>query len=358
MTDFRISPMQNSNVTFVYSEREEILLDPEYQRPGDVWSLEKRQLLIDSILNGFDIPKLYFHEFVRPKQVDGTSYRYAIIDGKQRLQSIWRFIDGEFTLSDEFDYIHDVAVKAGGMSYGDLTQNYPRIARRFDATNLDIMLIQTDDIELIEDMFLRLNEAVPLNAAEKRNAFGGPMPKAIRAVANERFFKDKLPYGNQRYRHYDMAAKFLYIEHNKRFLDTKKHYLDSFVRNFRDKQQKEAVQLTREVRRVLAPMTAIFVTPDRLVSSVGMTVLYYLLFRESLQNNWADEITRRRLIDFEEIRAKNRERAEKDISKANFDLLEFDRYSQAPNDTLGMNFRYEVLRRHIGPGPDLALSRG
>ncbi len=349
MTDFRISPMQNSNVTFVYSEREEILLNPVYQRPSDVWSLEKRQLLIDSIINGFDIPKLYFHEFVRRKQVDGKSYRYAIIDGKQRLQSIWSFIDGQFTLSLDFDYIRDGAVKAAGMSYGDLTQNYPRIARRFDATNLDIMLIQTDDLDLIEDMFLRLNEAVPLNAAEKRNAFGGPMPKAIRAVAGDLFFKDKLPYGNGRYRYYDLAAKFLYIEHNDGFLDTKKPYLDSFVRDFRKRQQKKTVRLIREVRRVLSPMTSILVTPDQLVGSVGMTVLYYLLFRESLQNNWANEITRSRLMEFDETRVKNRAQAEKDIRKADFDLLEFDRYSQSPNDALAMNFRYGVLRRHIGP---------
>ena len=38
-----------------------INLSPEYQRNQGVWNDEKKALLIDSVLNGFDIPKLYLH---------------------------------------------------------------------------------------------------------------------------------------------------------------------------------------------------------------------------------------------------------------------------------------------------------
>ena len=63
------------------------------------------------------------------------------------------------------------------MTYSDLGFKYPLLKARFDATSLSVISVRTEDIELIEDMFSRLNEAVPLNAPEKRNAFGGPLPK-------------------------------------------------------------------------------------------------------------------------------------------------------------------------------------
>ena len=42
--------------------REDLNANPEYQRPPDRWSKQNEQLLIDSILRGYDIPKLYFAE--------------------------------------------------------------------------------------------------------------------------------------------------------------------------------------------------------------------------------------------------------------------------------------------------------
>jgi hypothetical protein len=53
--DFRIATMQDSSVLMIYSKRAQIKTDPPYQRMSDVWNLDKRQLLIDSLLNGFDI---------------------------------------------------------------------------------------------------------------------------------------------------------------------------------------------------------------------------------------------------------------------------------------------------------------
>ena len=57
--------LPHSTVLSVYVERDAIWVDPEYQRQGEVWSLEKKQLLIDSIINRYDIPKLYFHKLDR-----------------------------------------------------------------------------------------------------------------------------------------------------------------------------------------------------------------------------------------------------------------------------------------------------
>ena len=101
-------------------------MDPEYQRMGDIWTTEKRQLLIDSILNGFDIPKIYFHKFAKPECEDGVPVRYAIVDGRQRLAAIWKFVDGDYPLSDDFSYLDDTSLSVGGPTYKDLDRNFRR----------------------------------------------------------------------------------------------------------------------------------------------------------------------------------------------------------------------------------------
>ena len=60
MPSIRISELRNSSILRVYADKNGIQTDPEYQRMGDVWNLDKRQLLIDTILNDFDMPNFTF----------------------------------------------------------------------------------------------------------------------------------------------------------------------------------------------------------------------------------------------------------------------------------------------------------
>jgi hypothetical protein len=334
-------------VLYLYSTRDEIKIDPEYQRMGEIWNLDKRQLLIDSILNGFDIPKIYLHELVG--HVNETSHKYAIIDGRQRLESIWQFIDGAFPLGDGFEYLLDDKVKAAGLTYRELGEKYPRLKTRFDSTSLSVVIVQTDDLDLIEEMFSRLNEAVPLNAAEKRNAFGGPLPKAIRDVAEHAFFRQKCGISNRRFQHRDLAAKFLYLAYEKKVADTKKIYLDEFVRSFKGKPPTAIEPIVSGVTQTLDAMSHIFVNRDRLLRSSGMIVLYFLLFREYFDQTWRDtSLSRTNLERFERLRADNRTAAEQDIAKASYELLEFDRYMQTPNDGYALKLRLDIIRKTLG----------
>ena len=61
---------------------------PEYQREKSLWPVEKKVTLIDSILRDIDILKLYFN---RRK---GSTIE--VIDGQQRLWSIWEFLNEDF----------------------------------------------------------------------------------------------------------------------------------------------------------------------------------------------------------------------------------------------------------------------
>jgi len=133
--------------------------------------MDKRQLLIDTILNEFDVPKLYLHKFHEPVKRGAKSYDYAIIDGKQRLETMWSFVDGKMALAEDFEFFKGSKVKAGNMTYAELGKAYPDLKVQFDSFQLTTVCIETDELEMIEEMFSRLNESAPLTAPRK----GTPM---------------------------------------------------------------------------------------------------------------------------------------------------------------------------------------
>lgn len=347
-----MAELYQSTILYLYSDRAHIKLDPEYQRMGDIWTTEKRQLLIDSILNGFDIPKIYFHRHSPPIKEKNVLIRYSIIDGRQRLEAIWKFIDGDYPLADDFCFLDDESNKVGALTYSELGKKFPDRKLKFDGYKLPIIWIQTDDLETIEDMFSRLNEAVPLNAPEKRNAFGGPLPGVIRTIARHSFFTKNIPFSNTRYRHYDLATKFLLLESRKALVDTKKVYLDRFVEEWSDKAENpELTRVQKQTRRTLTSMTQVFTERDYLLRSVGSIVLYYFLFRIALEENWIDKVRRSVLDNFEQQRVQNREIAKQDLGKADYDLMEFDRLIQTPNDAYALNIRFNILMNRIFDRP-------
>lgn len=350
MADFEINTLSRSSVLQIYSQRDVILVDPPYQRMGDIWPLDKRQLLIDSIINQFDIPKIYLHNIVGQKYSKKGKYRYSIIDGRQRLESIWGFINGDFALSDSVEYLQDPSVNAQGLTYDQLSSTYPQIRQLFDATPLSVFVVHTEDIDLIEEMFSRLNEAVPLNASEKRNAYGGPLPAIFRKVAEHDFFSNRIKISNRRYQYRDVAAKLMLIEHSKKIVDTKKIYLDEFVKSNKTKNAKDFSATTKRVTENLSSIANLFGKKDSLLRSSGMIVVYYWVIREAREENWRNKITRNSLLKFENMRTENRDIAEKNIAKANYDLLEFDRLMQTPNDAYAIRLRVNILANFLKSG--------
>ena len=350
MASIHISDYRNSSVLRIYSERDEIQTDPEYQRMGEIWTLDKRQLLIDTILNDFDMPKLYFHQLSEPKQMDGGRiFKYSVIDGRQRLEAIWGFINGQFPLAEGFEFLDRPTILVGGMTYADLAKEYPQLKMQLDSYTLPITTVSTDDLDLIEEMFLRLNEASPLNAAEKRNAMGGPMPEVIRSVANHSFFTTKVSFANNRYQHREMAARLLLLTQTSSVGDTKKVYLDDMVQQFKGNgDAEEANRIGEKVKRILDSAVGIFVNRDILLRAQGTTVIYYQVLKEALLDGWSENMTRDRLSRFDQLRSENMAAAQDNIALANYDLLEFDRMNlQGTNDKSSIEFRTQTLAKFL-----------
>ncbi|MUK01320.1 DUF262 domain-containing protein [Vibrio cholerae] len=344
MTEIDVTPMRKSSVAYLHGLRESINVEPVYQRQGAVWSVKSQQLLIDSIINNFDVPKIYVHEHGGWIESDGKRFRYSLVDGKQRLEAIWDFLDGKFALSQDFVRLEDGSKEAAGKNYEQLKKEHPEIAAEFAATSLDVMAIRTGDIELIEEMFSRLNEAVPLNAAEKRNGWGGPLRQASRDLVQSDFFVNRLPFSNSRYRHLDLAAKFFLWAEKEDVADTKKRQLDAFWHDVRDNAggDARADRALAGAKNVTNEMSRTFLSKDTLLSSVGMVSLYFLLFQSKLASKESVP-SRTSLLAFNKVRRIERPADEDSMSSVQRQLLEFDRLAQSSNDEQALRTRLSII---------------
>ena len=154
-------------------------LNPMWQR-GPAWQLPRQVLLIDSILRGMDIPKIYLH------RLSATNpYRYDAVDGQQRLRAIWAFRAGEFALDHAEPLPSIDGHVVAGLRFNRL---HIDLRTRFDKFVVSVAEIVSADNDEITNLFSRLQMGVSLNPAELRNAILGPMRHVIDAIATSHAF--------------------------------------------------------------------------------------------------------------------------------------------------------------------------
>jgi hypothetical protein len=344
-----------------YLWRSAIQEKPPYQRESSVWSLEKQQLFIDSLLNGYDVPKIYLHDLrgIEEQKV------YAVVDGKQRLTTIWRFLKNEFPLAPDFrieannypELPPDAVTPGPGMYFNEIDPVWQEVLK---TTFLAVVLIQNAREEDIEDLFSRLNNGEPLNAAEKRNAMGGEMAVLIREIGVQPFFTERLKFANSRYHHFDLAAKLLYIEDLRlagdwAIPDLKSRTIDEFVRANRKVEPERRDALKVAVEANLAVMEQIFDRQDPLLGTLPNPPVFYLFVSEMVRT-YQDERLPGRIATF--LRTFNRDRIaalEQPEEDQDADLHEFSiLLQQGTNEQSNLERRVAILRRAFEEAnPDL-----
>jgi hypothetical protein len=177
----------------VYKRRDKIEM-PDFQRE-EVWTDQKKHMLIDSILRGWHLPKFYFK-----KNADGS---YECVDGQQRLNAIFEFYDENLKLPET------TAKEYGGTYYSDLPDD---TSDEFDDYEIEIEEIEDATDEELEELFRRLQLGTPLNTAEKINAVMGECRDFCHECAKKPFFKDKLPVKNTRFSHFEIVGRWTFIE--------------------------------------------------------------------------------------------------------------------------------------------------
>lgn len=325
------------NVDF---EKTRIDPKPPYQR-GPVWSQPAQQLFIDSILRGYDVPKVYL------RRVDNPPYLWEVIDGQQRLRAIWQFIENRYSLADESDPIDGYPL--AGKSFADLD---PQIQRLFHAYRLSMVIVEDATTEEIEDMFLRLQNGTPLNAAEKRNAILGQLRHFIHDLAEtHKLMTDSVTLPNNRYVYDEIIAQMLCIEINSGPTKLQPAVLKEMYqanRSFR-----EGSQPARKLRRVLNFLANAFPKRTPELTKVNLVSLYTVAsdLMASYSIMGREEEFGRWFLDFER---KRREDAEE------FDAEKFSEYVLAINQqtasVASQRVRQEFLREDLlATIQDLAL---
>jgi hypothetical protein len=344
----KVAAFEAKTLIWWINRRNKIDVSPPYQRRGRLWSDTDKSYLIDSIINGFDVPKLYIADFTWGNSpLNVKNLPYAIIDGKQRLEAIFDFFDGKINLNDDFVYLENPSLNISGLGYRDLQQNYGDIAEVFDTYNLSVMSVVCNSEELINSLFVRLNRSKPLTGAEIRNAMAGPAPKVIRQIANHEFFTTNINFPITRGADLNAAAKFLMFEYMGEVAETKKKNLDGFVKDVA-KEKKGKLELAgRRSIDVLDDMATIFLPNDKLLSSAGILPVYYWLVRHITEKQYPK--LREFLIRFEESRKNNRQLVASDpnSNRIDFELVEFDNYNRSTNDARSHEQRFSILEERF-----------
>jgi hypothetical protein len=313
----KVTQFEPKTLRWWYSQRAKIDMNPSYQRHGRLWSETDKAFLVDSIINEYDVPKIYIADFTfGHTRLNSAGLPYAIIDGKQRLEALFDFFEGSLVLEDDFVCQQAPGLKLGGLGYSDLKSQYPDVADIVDNYPLSVMRVITDDEESINELFVRLNRSKPLTGAEIRNAMTGPVPGIIRYLVEHDVFQSCIRFPVRRGQDKNAAAKLLLFEFENKLAETKRRNLDQFTRGAR-RSPKDRLELAS--RRVI----------DTLDRMAGMI--------------------REFLLQFERRRKQDRAGSPGTGSgkRPDRELLEYDAFNRSTNDIASHSGRFRILERRF-----------
>jgi len=146
---------------------EKLNLSPDYQR-NNIWKIDKQTAFIESLFMGILIPPIYVVEIPGTDMLEESSYE--VVDGKQRLTTITKFLKNEIVLNEKaLEYYTDWFK---GKKYVDLSYEYKSLVNEMLSSVLDIYVITANSPEFTKyDIFSRLNKgAEKLKVNEIRKA--------------------------------------------------------------------------------------------------------------------------------------------------------------------------------------------
>lgn len=206
--------------------------DPAYQRKS-VWSDEKQSFFIDSIFKNFPIPPIFLHQKI--DDTDGKT-TYDIIDGKQRLTSIIRFINNDIPISSELE-IPFYDERIAGVYFKDLdNKELIDYKKRFWRYVIPIEYIDTSNKIIIDNIFDRLNRnGEPLTGQELRKSkhHDTKLLKLIEELAEYPFWKDRLITTDvSRMEHYEFISELLFELIEKKPLHANQDEIDNLYEKY------------------------------------------------------------------------------------------------------------------------------
>jgi hypothetical protein len=261
-----------------------LFLSPEEYQRENAWDLEQKQLLIDTIFRGFDIPKFYlwridshtlaegypdgeaktsYRKILDRKRIDNEDpdpYVFEVVDGQQRIRTILEYMRVKppsqdyyrGTWHDPFPAQNDTPI-ARGRFYDQLNVDQQL---QFGQYSLSAMVLEKASIDEIRDMFLRLQNGTPLNAQQKRDAMGSEMGRVARELSDLPFFTTSVGFGNSGASHRLIASQMLQLELKEKIVSCTSRQLDKLYELY--KSAAVAAPVVAKTRRVVGLLGKMF----------------------------------------------------------------------------------------------------
>ena len=203
-----------------WADNERLELRPDFQR-NEVWTQAAQIMLIDTILKGIPIPKIYIKSIVKNEK----TYR-IVVDGQQRLTDILKIIRDELTLKKPYqgEYFN--------MKYSELPES---VHDDFIRYKIDINEIFNPSDEEIRDLYSRVNKyTVQLNKQELRKAdFPGEFISLAEKISENPFFDSSRIFSvKQRRRMLDVEFVEELLTIVLEGVQDKKEYLDNVCEKY------------------------------------------------------------------------------------------------------------------------------
>ena len=157
------------------------------QRDGSQWTANQKNALIDTIVNGYILPEIWIIEDT--EHTIETIKVKTVVDGKQRLTTVFSFMNDEWKLAKTFEpvYFEGQYYDVAGKKFSELDPEIQMLIKEYDVS---FKLLTGYDEEQLEEQFMKLNNGSPFKSTQKfRVALGTQIaPKFDEKILNLTFW--------------------------------------------------------------------------------------------------------------------------------------------------------------------------
>lgn len=263
------------NLKSMYDDKHTLDFSSPIQRQGGQWDGDrlKKSLLIHSILANYPIPPIYCLK----EAINEKDYSYSVLDGRQRLETIFAFLDGKYPLDIETPavVIDEVTYELGSKYFTDLDIECQQELLRFKFV---IYGFEDASDDLIEEIFFRLNNSTPLSKPQKAMPLCGVQnAKFIKSLLADKFFSEICQFSAlQRRKSDDMCtllqammlldSRHMGYEYTSISADETMRYA-AFIKNNYSEEQKE------RVFDIVDYLEKVFPEPNKMLKKINIPMI-------------------------------------------------------------------------------------
>ena len=225
-----------------------LIIDPEWQR-SYIWDPRRASRLIESFLIEIPVPVIYLAK--------NTEGKYEVIDGVQRLTSLFKYFSGEYSLTGL-----EMLPHLNKKKFSDLPEQQQNKLQ--DATLRTFELSPLTSSNLLFIIFERLNTGgIPLNEMEVRNCiYRGTLNNLIKDLARNEEFVSCMNQKDisKRMADRNMVLRFLafYERHYTKASQGLKQFLNEFFELFRNPPESKLKEFEKQFKKAMRAALTVF----------------------------------------------------------------------------------------------------